>query len=265
MTQDISTREIMVHALADLLSGCRNVAVGALSPIPASAALLARALSGDRLRVTLLGSRRHNYFTDGGRELFDAAGQGRIDAFFLSGAQIDGGANINLTCIGNPDRPKARFAGAFGSAYLYFVVPRVILFREQHDRTVFVRKVDYISAPGVSAPDVYRRGGPHALVTGLCVLHFDSTRGRFRLASVHPGRSVEEVRDNTGFDFDLPDRVPITPLPPHPQRTMLKTRVSAEIAETYPRFAAGLFVPPDRSRQLDNRPSNSINLESEQR
>lgn len=265
MTPDIPTREIVVHAIADLLSGCGNVAVGALSPIPGSAALLARALSGDRLQVTLLGSRRHNYFTDGGRELFDAAGQGRIDAFFLSGAQIDGGANINLTSIGDPDRPKTRFAGAFGSAYLYFVVPRVILFREQHDRTVFVRKVDYISAPGTSGPDVYRRGGPYALVTGLCVLHFDSTRGRFRLTSVHPGRSVEEVRDNTGFDFDLPETVPVTPLPPQPQRMLLRTRVAAEIAETYPRFAAQLFATSPRDNQLDSQSPNRIKLESAQR
>ncbi|WP_119166625.1 CoA-transferase [Algihabitans albus] len=242
MSQGIHVREVVIQAIADLLSGCRNVAVGALSPIPGSATLLARALSGDEMRVTLLGSRRHNYFTDGGRELFDAAGQGRIDAFFLSGAQIDGAANINLTCIGDPDRPKARFAGAFGSAYLYFVVPRVILFREQHDRKVFVRKVDYISAPGISEPGVYRRGGPYALVTGLCVMRFDSTRGRFRLASVHPGHSVEEVCDKTGFDFDIPESIPITPLPSQHQLATLRTRVAAEVAETYPRFATDLFT-----------------------
>jgi acyl CoA:acetate/3-ketoacid CoA transferase beta subunit len=67
------------------------------------------------------------------------AGQGRIDAFFLSGAQIDGRANINLVSIGDPGRPKARFPGSFGSGYLYYVVPRVILFREDTPR--FVEKV----------------------------------------------------------------------------------------------------------------------------
>ena len=33
------------------------------------------------------------------------------------------------------------------------------------------------------------------------------------LDSVHPGHTVEEVRDNTGFDFDVPEGVGETPLP----------------------------------------------------
>ena len=48
----------------------------------------------------MLNSRRHNSFTDGGRELFDCAGQGRIDVFFLGGGEIDGEANLNLVGIG---------------------------------------------------------------------------------------------------------------------------------------------------------------------
>lgn len=242
-------RETLIHAIAGLLHGCRNVAVGAISPIPGSAALLARAMSDGDTRVTLLGSRRHTYFTDGGRELFDCAGQGRIDAFFLSGAQIDGSANINLTCIGDPAHPKARFSGAFGSAYLYFVVPRVILFREDHDRRIFVPRVDYISAPGTTEPGVYRPGGPYALVTGRCIMMFDRARSRFRLASVHPGHTVEEVRDHTGFDIDVPDTVPETPVPSAATLALLRGRVAAEVAETYPRFAASLFGQPAMESQ----------------
>ncbi len=91
--------------------------------------------------MSILGSRRHSSFTDGARELFDCAGQGRIDAFFLSGGQIDGGANINLVGVGDvADYPRApaRFPGSFGSAYLYFVVPRVILFHSEHTPRVLV-------------------------------------------------------------------------------------------------------------------------------
>ena len=254
-----SPREQLICSVARLLDGCRNVAVGALSPIPGSAALLARALSGGTTGVTLLGSRRHNYFTDGGRELFDAAGQGRIDAFFLSGAQIDGEANINLTCIGDPARPKARFSGAFGSAYLYFVVPRVILFREDHDRRVFVPKVDYVSAPGGTEPGVQRNGGPVALATTLCVMRFEAARRRFRLASLHAGHTLEEVRDRTGFDFDVPDTVPTTPEPSEDELATLRTKVADEIAETYPRFAAELFgtatgAAPAAGTSLERRP-----------
>ena len=89
------------------------------------------------------------------------AAQGRLDAFFLSGGQIDGQANINLLGIGAyPGGLKQRFPGSFGSAYLYFLVPRVILFREEHTPRVLVPKVDFISSPGTSAPGVYRPGGP---------------------------------------------------------------------------------------------------------
>ena len=47
--------------------------------------------------------------TDGGRELFDRAGQGRIDAFFLGGVQIDGGADINLVGLGDHPALDKRF------------------------------------------------------------------------------------------------------------------------------------------------------------
>ena len=140
--------ELLASSIAGLIGDARHVAVGASSPIPAAAALLARERGGGRPYVSLLGSRRQNFFTDGGRELFDCAGQGRIDAFFLSGAQIDGQANINLVSIGGYAHPKAPFPGSFGSAYLYYVVPKVILFRLEHTRRTLVEKVDFISAPG---------------------------------------------------------------------------------------------------------------------
>jgi glutaconate CoA-transferase subunit B len=230
----------MIGAIARMLAGLGHIAVGASSPIPGSAALLTRALSSGRTRVSVLGSRENNPFTDGGRELFDCAGQGRIDAFFLSGGQIDGAANINLVGVGelgNYPRAQARFPGSFGSAYLYFVVPRVILFREEHTPRTLVEKVDFISAPGTSPPDVYRPGGPYALVTSLCVFAFDRGRARFTLTSTHPGVSPEDVRAATGFDYDAPARVPQTPPPDGATLDILRTRVAREVAETYPGFA----------------------------
>ena len=184
-----------------LIGDARHVAVGNASPIPATAALTARALGNGRPYVSLLGSRRHTFFTDGGRELFDCAGQGRVDVFFLSGGQIDGEGNINLVSVGDYHRPTARFPGSFGSAYLYYVVPRVILFRTEHSRRTLVEKVDFISAPGGSPPNVYRTGGPIALITNRCLFAFDRARKRFTLESVHPGHTVEEVIENTGVRF----------------------------------------------------------------
>jgi glutaconate CoA-transferase subunit B len=238
---DLKPEELLIDVVLRLISGAKHVAIGANSPIPAAAAFLAQHLGGGRPYVLLQQSGKHNLFTDGGRELFDAAGQGRIDVFFLSGAQIDGHGNINLVAVGDYARPRARFPGSFGSAYLYFVVPRVILFRTEHSRRTLVSKVDFISAPGVSPPNVYRRGGPIALVTPLCHFAFDRERTRFRLESVHPGHTVEEVLDHTGFEFDRAAAVPVTPLPAPATLRLLRETIAPEIAALYPQFGARVF------------------------
>ena len=238
---DVRPEEFLICVIARLLGGVRHIAVGAASPIPGAAALLQRELSNGETRVSLIHGQANNPFTDGGRELFDCAGQGRIDVFFLGGGQIDGQANINLVGVGGYPRSKVRFPGSFGSAHMYFVVPRVILFREEHSRRVLVPKVNFISAPGTSEPGVYRPGGPKALITGLALMSFDAGRKRFRLESVHPGHTVEEVLDNTGFAIDVPDRVPTTP-PPEPDRlTLLRGVIGEQIGKTYPGFAERVF------------------------
>ena len=234
---DYSSEEFLISVIAGLLPEKGNAAVGAASPVPGSAVLLKREMTGGALRASLIQGTANNPFTDGGRELFDAAGQGRIDVFFLGGVQIDGQANLNLVGTGEYPALERRFPGSFGSPYMYFTVPNVILFRPEHTRRVFVEKVDFISAPGVSPPDVQRIGGPKALVTELCLMSFDRDKGRFRLESVHPGHSVEEVRDNTGFDFDVPDKVPTTAEPSGEMLGVLRSKIGREIAGTYPEFA----------------------------
>lgn len=230
--------ELLIATIARLLAGCGHVAVGASSPIPGAGALLARAQGGGAMRVSVLGSTAHNFFTSGGVELFDCAAQGRIDAFFLGGGQIDGQGNINLVGTGGYPRSEIRWPGSFGSAYLYFLVPRVILFRDRHTRDILVPKVDFISAPGTSEPEVFRPGGPRALLTNLCLFDFDRERRRFSLRSIHPGHSLEEVLDNTGFDFDRAEGVAQTASPDAATLTAIRGPVRREIAETYPRFAA---------------------------
>ncbi|HTS53956.1 MAG TPA: CoA synthetase, partial [Burkholderiales bacterium] len=103
-----------------------------------------------------------------------------------------------------------------------------------------VPRVDFISAPGVSPSNVYRPGGPYKMVTGLGLFAFDRTLCRFRLESVHPGHSVRDIVDNTGFDFDCPAHVPQTPAPEAEVLQLLRGRVRGEIADAYPRFAASL-------------------------
>lgn len=242
---DIKLEERIAVALAKLIldpsaPSARHIAVGAASPMPAAACWLVKK-QGHPVRLSLLHKRSGNPFTEGTRELFDLTGQGRIDLFFLGGGQIDGSANLNLVGTGEWPGMGVRFPGSFGSAFMYFMTPRTILFREEHTPRVFVEKVDNISAPGVSSPGVFRRGTAQALVTGRCVFRFHPDRARFSLESVHPGETVESVRDATGFSFDVTGDVPFTPDPTPEELALLRGPTCDEMLETYPEFCARVF------------------------
>ncbi|KAA2213077.1 CoA-transferase [Teichococcus oryzae] len=218
----------------------RHIAVGAASPIPAAACWLVKK-AGHPVRLSLLHKRSGNPFTEGTRELFDLTGQGRIDLFFLGGGQIDGQANINLIGTGEWPGMGVRFPGSFGSAFMYMMTPRTILFREEHSTRVLVPRVEHVSAPGVSAPGVFRRGTAQALVTGKGVFRFDPARARFTLDSVHAGEDAASLRDATGFDYDAPEPVPLTPEPTPEELALLRGPVCDEMLETYPEFCARVF------------------------
>jgi len=210
--------ELLASVVARLIGEARHVAVGAASPIPAAGALLQKQKRPD-LRLSFLHKRKGNPFTEGSRELFDLAGQGRIDVFFLGGAQIDGGANINLVRVG-----EHRFPGSFGSAFMYQAVKRVILFREEHSPRVLVPRVEFISAAG----------NPAALLTGKALFSWQKERGRFRLESVHDG---QDVRSQTGFEYDSPPQVPRTAEPSDEELALLRGPVAREMGANYPDFA----------------------------
>jgi len=210
--------ELLACVIARLIGEARHIAIGAASPIPATGVFLLREKQPS-LRISLLQKRRGNPFTEGSRELFDLAGQGRIDVFFLGGAQIDGEASINLVRADG-----RRFPGSFGSAFMYPVVPRTILFREEHSRRTLVSRVEFVSA----------RGDPAALVTGKALFSWQKDRRRFRLESVH---EAGDIRADTGFDYDAPPQVPLTPAPSVQELSVLRGVVARQIAADYPDFA----------------------------
>jgi glutaconate CoA-transferase subunit B len=213
--------ELLACVICRLVGEAAHAAIGAASPIPAAGMFLLQH-KVPSVRVSLLAKRRGNPFSEGSRELFDLAGQGRIDVFFLGGAQIDGEARINLVSA-----EGRRFPGSFGSAFMYPVVPRTILFREEHSRRVLVPKVEFVSASG----------DPLALLTGKALFSWQKARRRFRLESFHPGSSAEDVRANTGFDFDSSLAVTQTAEPSADDLEILRGEVARRMAADYPDFA----------------------------
>ena len=244
MNLDIQREELLISQLADLLKNDKHVAVGAASPIPGAAALLAKEEAkflNKRLRVTILHSNKYNNFTDGARELFDCAAQGRIDTFFLGGVQIDGQANINLVGTGEYPKIKKRFPGSFGSALMYFVVPQIILFREEHSPRTLVKKVDFISAPGTSPSNIFRPGGPKYLITNKALFSFNSKDKKFKIEKINPEFSLDEVIKSTGFEFKTNKNLRYFTMPSQKRIDILRNIIAQKVLNFYPQFAKKLW------------------------
>lgn len=233
----ISPEEFMAIIMAREVRNSETVGVGAASPIPAAGCLLAEQLHAPQATIIILGSKEYHPFLGGSSELHFGAQRGELDLFFLSGLQIDSQGNINLHVLGDYQLPKMRLPGAYGSAMLYYMARRVILFRTEHTRRTFVEKVDFVTAPGITSERVYRLGGPTKVVTPKAILGWDRFKKRWCLESVHPGISVEEVRENTGFDLGGPSSLTITPPPAEEELRILRTIVRQKLEPIYPHFA----------------------------
>lgn len=233
-----SSEELIATVIAREVRDGDSVAVGTLAPVPAAGVLLATMTTAPRARVAILNHPGYWPFRNGSKEFYDYAQRGGFDLFFLSGGQIDVAGNLNLIAVGDPRHPDVRFPGGAGAAMLYYVTPRVVVFRTDHTPRIFVPRVDVVASPGSSPPDVVRPGGPHKCVTPLCVFAFDAARGRLVVESLHPGVTREELARRTGFAPQFAVETSVTPAPTEEQLRLLRTRVREELAPVYPRYAA---------------------------
>jgi glutaconate CoA-transferase subunit B len=207
-----SDEETMIGALAREVKDGDWAACGTLSPMPAAALWLAKLTHAPRAEVFVAGSSDWP-FENMWQGFFDLAQAGRLNVFYLSGAQIDGQGNINLMAVGAYRRPKVRLPGGAGSAILAYVVERVVLFKTTHEARGLVPQVDVITAPGFT-PTLNLRQRPGRLtrlITPKCVFAFDPPQAPL-LESRHPGVTVAEVRQLTGFEFRTPAPTPETPI-----------------------------------------------------
>lgn len=237
-SDDYTIGELMATRISREVRNDTYVSSGAASPVPMAGVLLAQETHAPDMVYVPIGASNPELNLISGKEVFDLAQRGRLDIFFLGGAQIDGHGNINLTTIGDHDRPDVRLPGAAGSGMLYFMTNRIILFRLEHTPRVFVENVDFITSAGSSGERVERPGGPHMLITNICVMMYQKDQKRFQLESVHPGVTVDEVKDNTGFEILIPDEVPVTTGPTPEQLTLLRGSIKDRVGGEYPGFVA---------------------------
>jgi glutaconate CoA-transferase subunit B len=152
---------------------------------------------------------------------------GRIDVGFLGAAQVDRFGNLNSTVIGPYEHPKVRLPGAGGAPEIAASARRVIVVVRQSRRN-FVERVDFVTSVGyLDGGDARRRlglpgAGPEVVITDLGVLSPDPESKELVLTRLHPGVEVDQVREATGWDLRVADRLRTSPPPTVAELTALR-------------------------------------------
>lgn len=238
MTQiiDYTPEELMAVTISREVRDGETVGVGAISPIPAAGCILAEQLHAPHITLIILDCEEYYPFPAGSSELHFLAQRGELDLFFLSGIQFDRRGNFNLHVIGDYHAPTVRMAGAYGSAMLYYMAHRVILFRDQHTKRIFVEQVDFVTAAGVTPEHVYREGGPALLITPKAILGWDKIHDEWMLNHVQPKSSLDDVLQNTGFELRMSPMVSSAQPPTAQELHVLRTIVKKKLERSYPDF-----------------------------
>jgi glutaconate CoA-transferase, subunit B len=156
---------------------------------------------------------------------------GRIDVGFLGAAQLDRFANLNSTVIGRYESPTVRLPGAGGAPEIAASCRQIFIMMGQSRRT-FVETVDFRTSVGFGdGPGDRERlglvgGGPTLVITDLGILRPDPETCELVLTEVHPGVTVEQVRESTGWDLRIADDVAVTE-PPTDEELMALRRLEA--------------------------------------
>jgi glutaconate CoA-transferase subunit B len=156
--------------------------------------------------------------------------------FVVSALQIDRFGNSNLIGLGDDHkRPRLRGPGAIGSVSSTAYCDRFYITPPRHTTDIFVPRCDFVSSVGwgTGGDDAREQlglpgGGPRLIVTPSCVLDFEPGTKAMRLQSVHPGHTVEEVVQATGFELVVPDSIGETEGPTEEELEVLRTVVDPQ-------------------------------------
>lgn len=143
--------------------------------------------------------------------------RGHVDVGFMGGAQIDRFGNLNSSYIGDPANPKTRLPGTGGGNDISSLTNMIVAMK--HERRRFVEKVDFITSPGWIEGGTSRAdrglpaGGMFRVVTDLGIFGFDDETKAMKIVALHPGVTVEQVQDNTGFKMLHDKEIAVTGAP----------------------------------------------------
>jgi acyl CoA:acetate/3-ketoacid CoA transferase beta subunit len=143
------------------------------------------------------------------RFMFDIVWSGRRHVM-MGASQMDRFGNQNFAFIGEWEQPKTQLLG-FRGAPGNTIQNTTSYWIPAHSPRVFVDEVSVVSGVGYDRAAALGEAGRfhriHHVVTDLAVLDFETPDHSMRLAAVHPGVSVDEVVDATGFALVIPPEV----------------------------------------------------------
>jgi glutaconate CoA-transferase subunit B len=231
MSDTIETPDLMIYTMASEIRNFDTVLHGVSSPLPILAMSVARKthapdmayIAGaegvdpevDRIYPSSFDYRLNRnavaYF--GLYEAFDLAQRGELNMMFLGAAQVDRHGNTNLSVIGDIDRPKVRLPGGAASAFLMPITPKVVIWVTRHSNRVFVEKVDFVTGQGYNNRPEAQRKNELVVISNLGVMNFKNPDRVMQIQSYHPGHSIDEIKEKTGFDLLAAPDAAETPIP----------------------------------------------------
>jgi glutaconate CoA-transferase subunit B len=231
MNAEIETPEMMIYAMASQIENFDTVLHGVSSPLPVLAMSVARKthapdmayISGaegvdpelNRIYPSSFDARLNRkavaYF--GLHEAFDLAQRGELNVMFLGAAQVDRRGNTNLSVIGDVERPKVQLPGGAASAFLMPITPKVVIWVTRQSSRVFVEAVDFVTGQGYDHRSEEYRKNEIVVVSNLGIMNFKNPERVMQIQHYHPGHSVDEIKENCGFDILVAADVSETPLP----------------------------------------------------
>ena len=163
---------------------------------------------------------------------------GRVDLGFLGAAQLDRCGNLNTTLVGGTyDAPRVRLPGAGGAPEIVTAAKEVAIVL-RHSRRTFVEKLDFVTSSGY-VEEVSGNGsrgargrGLTTVITDLGVLVSDRVTHELVLTAVHPGVTVEQVKEATGWALRVMPQVQTT-APPSAKELMVLRDLHARTAAAH--------------------------------
>jgi acyl CoA:acetate/3-ketoacid CoA transferase beta subunit len=155
--------------------------------------------------------------------------RGKVDVGFIGGLEVDRFGNVNTTLTKDPDGKEHWFNGSAGGNDVASLANRVVAI-VRHGKRKLPASVAYRTSPGFvngrSRQELgLRGGGPSRVITDMAVLGFDNPSRTASLVSMHPGITVEQLLENTGFPLEIPSPVPLTPLPSKEELRLLREEI----------------------------------------